>query len=486
MKDEMLSMNNTDRHVGLRLAILVFVCLLSCPALAQFNSGSTGALGALAPGANTTVVLPADGILNYTTVTIPSGVTVTFQRNNSNTPVMLLAQGDISISGTINLDGDNAAPASASGSAVIPGSVGGPGGFTGGEGGLKGITNANGTPGQGAGGGSGGRLPSVTTVDGIYGAASNFVALIPLFGGSGGGSGAGDTTVWGASGAGGGGAIVIASSTQITIATTGVIRANGGAANYAYTGSCNWFTGGAGSGGAIRLVSPQVTNQGTIQALGGNPGCTPVTSVGGPGRIRIECATCTLTGTTSPAASTSTTLGPVAPASTPPLTNLPTLTISSVGGIAAPSSPTGSYTTADVTLPANTTNPVSVTLTATNVPIGTTFIVKILPEGAVDVPFTSTQASGTFASSTATAQVNLPYGRTSLLYAYASFTQVASLFPVIDGEPVDQVMVAAVYGEPSTLSLVTRSGKVVPVTRLPLENQIQVARGWEAMQTSHR
>ena len=49
MKDEMLSMNNTDRHVGLRLAILVFVCLLSCPALAQFNSGSTGALGALAP-----------------------------------------------------------------------------------------------------------------------------------------------------------------------------------------------------------------------------------------------------------------------------------------------------------------------------------------------------------------------------------------------------------------------------------------------------
>src|SRR5438128_11752891 len=103
---------------------------------ATFSSSSTGSLGAFAPSSNTTVVLPADGILNYTTVTIPSGVTVTFQRNNSNTPVMLLAQGDISISGTINLDGDNAAPASASGSAVIPGSVGGPGGFTGGEGGL--------------------------------------------------------------------------------------------------------------------------------------------------------------------------------------------------------------------------------------------------------------------------------------------------------------------------------------------------------------
>jgi len=58
-----------------------------------FNSGSTGALGAFSPATNTVVTLPADGILNYTTVTIPAGVTVTFQRNATNTPVTMLATG---------------------------------------------------------------------------------------------------------------------------------------------------------------------------------------------------------------------------------------------------------------------------------------------------------------------------------------------------------------------------------------------------------
>lgn len=229
-------------------------------------------MGALNPSSNTTVVLPPDGVLNYTTVTIPAGVTVTFQPNSSNTPVTLLAQGDVTISGSINVSGNNAVPASTSGSAVIPGSLGRPGGFAGGQGGLKGVANRDGTPGQGPGGGGGGRWPSVTTGDGMYGAPVNFVTLIPLFGGSGGGGGAGDTTVWGAAGAGGGGGIVIASTTQITISAGASIRANGGAGNYSYTGSCNWFTGGAGSGGAIRLVAPQVTNQGQIEAVGGSWG----------------------------------------------------------------------------------------------------------------------------------------------------------------------------------------------------------------------
>src|SRR5581483_11153889 len=102
------------------------VVLLLCwtvPALSQvFNSGSTGALGALNPSSNTTVVLPPDGVLNYTTVMIPAGVTVTFQPNSSNTPVTLLAQGDVTISGSINVSGNNAVPASTSGSAVVPGS----------------------------------------------------------------------------------------------------------------------------------------------------------------------------------------------------------------------------------------------------------------------------------------------------------------------------------------------------------------------------
>ncbi len=81
-----------------------------------FDTGSTGSLGAFAPVSNTTVTLPADGILNYTTVTIPSGVTVNFTRNTLNTPVFLVAQGDVTINGTVHVNGSAglaAGPASA-------------------------------------------------------------------------------------------------------------------------------------------------------------------------------------------------------------------------------------------------------------------------------------------------------------------------------------------------------------------------------------
>lgn len=45
-------------------------------------------------------------------------------------------------------------------------------------------------------------------------------------------------------------------------------------------------------------------------------------------------------------------------------------------------------------------------------------------------------------------------------------------------------MVAAAYGEPSTVSLVTKSGKQVPVAQLPLSDQLRLATAWEALQTS--
>lgn len=465
------------RHgVGLLLTIFWTV-----PALGQtFSSGSTGALGAFNPASNTTVVLPADGILNYTTVNIPAGVTVTFQPNSANTPVTLLAQGDVTIAGTINVSGTNAAPATGSGSTPIAGSPGGPGGFAGGQGGVRGVGPRDGTAGRGPGGGNGGQWWSVTTGDGFYGAAATFVSLIPLFGGSGGGGGAGDTTIWGAGGAGGGGAIVIASTTQITISPGGMIRANGGAGNYSYSGSCDRYTGGAGSGGAIRLVAPQLTHQGLVEALGGTASCTPY-HVGIPGRIRVECTTCSTPGTINPAASVTNTLGPVSAAGTPALTTLPTLTINTVGGLTAPASPTGAYATADLTLPAATMNPVTVTLTATNIPVGTIFTIRVLPEGEPMVPFLSTPSTGTFASSTASARVNLKPGKTNVLTACVGYTQVAALLPFIDGEPVEQLVVAAGMGEPSSLSVITTSGKEVTVAQLPQETQVQIAMAFERL-----
>ncbi len=56
-----------------------------------FNSGSSGADGAFNPTVNATVQVPPSGIFNYTSVLIPVGVTVTYRRNTTNTPVVILA-----------------------------------------------------------------------------------------------------------------------------------------------------------------------------------------------------------------------------------------------------------------------------------------------------------------------------------------------------------------------------------------------------------
>ena len=73
-------------------------------ALAQsFSSGSTGADGAFSPTVDTTLTLPPNGVFNFTTVMIPAGVTVRFTRNVPNTPVTLLASGNVGIAGTIDL-----------------------------------------------------------------------------------------------------------------------------------------------------------------------------------------------------------------------------------------------------------------------------------------------------------------------------------------------------------------------------------------------
>lgn len=87
------------------LLATISLLLLTGNALASFVSGSTGADGAFNPTANAVLQLPPDGVFNYTTVNIPSGVTVTFQKNANNTPVYILATGAVTISGTIKVDG---------------------------------------------------------------------------------------------------------------------------------------------------------------------------------------------------------------------------------------------------------------------------------------------------------------------------------------------------------------------------------------------
>ena len=284
---------------------------------------------------------------------------------------------------------------------------------------------------------------------------------------------------------------MIASSTKIVV--TGTISANGGTGgdnSFAGTSAC----GGNGSGGAIRLVAPQITGSGgTVSASGGccagSPfGFTFCGIPGGSGRIRIEASDFAglSLATQNPTPSFVTAPGPVTTASNPALINLPTLTITSVGGIAAPATPGGSYSTPDMSLPQGTTNPVTVIVTATNIPLGTgtSVTLRFIPQFGNFSNGTLVSQTGNSSVSTTTFTVSFPSGKVSVLNAFASFTlpQTAALFPLIDGEELDRVMVAATYGEPSTVTLITKSGKEVRIDQLPPAVQLAFAKGLEAMQ----
>ena len=473
------------------IGILAIVCWTMGSGTASgqtFSSGSTGADGAYAPSCaptpcTVTETLPPSGIYNYTTVTIPSGMTVRYTRNAANTPVIVLAAGDVTIMGTISVNGNNGLDALTTGPIVNPGGLGGPGGFNGGNGVGAGFTGLS--VGQGPGGDSA-----------TYGAPSTFVSLLPLFGGSGGRGATLDGSPIsgsaGASGGGGGGAIVIASSSKISV--SGSITANGGVGGKGLFlpgvgGSAN---GVFGSGGAIRLVAPEVSGAGSLQALG-----VAECNACGPGKIRLEAFNLGFslitgfTGTVTPPASQTNMPGPVTTAGTPSLVGLPTLRIGSVGGFAAPAVPGGSYATADISMPPSTSNPVAVVVSATNTPVGasTAITVRVMPQtvAATTIAVPAVNQTGTFASSQANADVTFPAGEVSLVQAWATMTltgQIASLFPLIDGEPVERVQVAAAQGERSTLSLVTKSGKEVRVDRLAVEDQLRIARAWEVLRAT--
>ena len=439
-----------------------------------FSSGSTGANGAYNPTCSPTpctvnLSLPASGVFNFTTVTIPSGVTVKVLPNAANTPITMLATGNVVIQGTLDLRGQDGLP-------YPQRATGGVGGFPAGEGASPNnvISARDGT-------GPGGGVPVTGQRNALYGASTSFVSLTPLVGGSGGaGAVAQSATLGGDSGGGGGGAIVIASTTSINVSNVGpgTIQASGGISG---AGSA-----GGGSGGAIRLVAPSVSCGGVILTNGGSG----QSGSGQNGRVRLEASSvnitfCSPTGTVSVV----NTPGPVTPASDPPLVNLPILAISSVGGVALPASPIGSYSSPDGTIPTGVSNPVQVVLTASNTPVPTIFNLQVVPQtSAVSrVTTVSGNHTGTFANSTVTTSATLPPGEVSLIIASASFVitpQMASLFPLIDGEPAEQILLAAAYGEPSSMTLMTRSGKEMPVAKLSPDDQLRVAMAWGAMQSS--
>lgn len=481
-------------------ALIAALALVPLPA-AAFNSGSTGADGALNPTVDTEITacsdppplttpcLPDSGILNLTSLNVPAGVTLTFKRNTLNTPVVLLVAGDVTIVGTVDLSGKSAAAVGAAGDGSLgdeglPG-VGGPGGFDGGQGGHP---DQAGGAGLGPGGGSAGvpscGQPSWSYRNGTGGGGGGFGAqgasaytywscgaaasgggtygsslLLPLIGGSGGGGGAGGTAFRASGGGGGGGAILLAASGTVSIA--GTLRANGGNGGNSTGGGCG-ASGGGGGGGGIRIVATVLTGSGAIQAKAGSGGDASGDcgygdgGAGGDGRIRIEAATIQRTAATTPAFTT----GSPGQLS---IAGSPALLIASVAGVAAPATPTGS---ADIVLPAGTPNPVTVVFTTRGVLVANTVTLTVTPATGATTSVVSPALNGTVDSATASVSVNLPSGP-SVLSAMTTYTVTAAVGNALSrfasGERVDTVTLVARPGSPSMAVLRTVSGKTYEI-----------------------
>jgi hypothetical protein len=431
------------------------------PTPTPFSSGSTGTDGAFAPTQRQTIQVPESGVFNFTTVTIPTGVIINFKPNSRNTPVTILAQGDVRIAGYFGVSGFNGGR--------NYGGLGGPGGFRGGDGGVwlndpagkagdgpggggGGPAVANGSDANGGGGGGyfsqgGSAIPNLAPGGPAYGTK----VLLPLIGGSGGGGGSAALNGSGGAGGGGGGAILIASSTKIIFESGDPnvgIYAIGGNAGCA-TSSC----GGGGSGGAIRLVANTITGAPLIWAYGGT-GSNDPRNFGGNGYIRVEAFDLSQFQINSRGVDNFS-FGRPNPVM---LANNPGLRIVSVGGVNAPAQPVGSFYTAqpDLVVSESVTNPVNVVIQATNIPGTPTIQVTRITEAGERATDTCT-----LSNNTCTTRVSLPLSKTSLIIATTTVDGLLAFGrPIfIDGERVNKVEIAAAFGGQSEVTYITDSGR---------------------------
>ncbi len=459
----------------LLIVVAMFMAGLYIPSLATaaFDSGSDRSDGDFAPTANTVLQVQEDGVFNFTTVNIPSGVTVTFKKNSKNTPVTILAQGNVTVAGTISLNGAN-------GSNLIPGAAA-PGAYNGGTGGILYQVGKRGEgPGSGGGGsprtndywaGGGGGGGGYSTSGGVGGSSYSAGGsgggtygnerILPLIGGSGGGGGGGTNSYVGGGGGGGGGSILIASSGTINV--SGTITANGGrGSNGQFHGnSCDGGGGGGGgSGGSIRLVANVISGNGSITAAGGDGGseCRNSGGAGGAGRIRLETAVIERTSGTNPAMSLL--LGEPQPLNA---TNLPTLTITSIAGVQVPADPRGTFGSPDVTLPFSISNPVTVIVTGTNIPVGTAVTVKTTPSVGTPASATGTLA-GSYESTSTSISLTISTNYPSVLMASVTLVVTAANGGPIyaDGEKVEKMRIETAMGGGSTIIYITESGREIP------------------------
>lgn len=394
-----------------KLTAIVAIAMFSSVTRAQvIVPGADGSDGAFNPTSNVTIDLslapdgawdgvnpnPGQGtgvydadkwaiVFRYSSVNIPSGVTVSFRNRNyngllpGNPPVVWLVSGTVTINGIVTVKA-HADPS------VLGFYMPGPGGFRG-----------AGTNGATGGLGPGGSGPGATCTNGIFGRyASSYgnSRVLPLIGGSGCGSSGGGA---------GGGAILIAAPGTITI--NGDVRADGGHANCAASIS-------PGSGGGIRLVCHRLQGTGTIYAASGN---------GDNGRIRLEANENALSSVGNPLASVGL---PGATATLwPDDLVAPSVRVISLGTEAIPAEPAAKFEFpyADVNLTSGASQ--ILVIEATNVPTGGdppgtpawTVRARVVPRGG-GTPLTVNAAyqSGNYALSTWHATLNLPDGTSAI------------------------------------------------------------------------
>ncbi len=300
-------------------------------------------------------------VFKYSSVTINATRTVSFINHPSRAPVVWLVQGNVTIAGTLNLNGSGAPNNNL---LAEPG----PGGFRGGP---------SGSLGRGAGLGIGGANPISTYGDspGSYASVYGNPSIVPLIGGSGGGASLNG------GGSGGGGAILIAAGNAVQV-----------------NGAINSTGNGTGSGGAVRLVANSISGTGTIDTRN-------------DGRIRLESNTVAGNLVTLPQTI-------AVPPATPPViwpgNDAPTVKVIAVDAVAAPAVPTAPLDlAADIGI--STSGATTVTLQTTNFP--TTGLVQVRSSPKFNAAATWTTAtfqSGDINTATWTATVTFPTGFTTL------------------------------------------------------------------------
>lgn len=417
------------------LWLTMFVGLaFSATVVAAFDSGSTGADGALnfsgAPGtiidfdpATFTPPLDpdGDGVYDFTTINIPVDITVRLRAEIlGSAPIHWLATGAVNIDGTLDLSGGNGHSFSVV--AIRVPSIPGPGGFAGGIGSRQ----PNIPPQTGFGPGGGCRRPSGSAVGGaashatvallgfsgcIAPAAYGNPFVLPLIGGSG-GAGGGQISINGAGGGAGGGAILIASNVSISV--NGAIVANGGhtgatASRFSFDG------GGGGSGGAIRLLAPVINGSGNLSVVGTDNVDNIREQPGAQGRVRMEAVQNSFTGSIS-GDSRAVTLGPN-PIILPNVPQ-PNIRVASVDGQVVSATPRGSFDPVDVTI--DNAASIEIVVEGRNIPLGTMVTVTILNETEGLQVVTSGPLAGTIDLSTATVTANMPAGF-SRIYTRVTF-----------------------------------------------------------------